>query len=92
MFILLSNNQVVGCATLVPWLLHTAGQVHATSCITFFQLLNIKSYIDDNFSFLPCADDPRPLVDLEPAPGAVPDEEVVEVVVGVGILGLSGKN
>ena len=45
----------------------------------------------DNFSFLPCADDPRPLVDLEPAPGAVPDEEVVQVVVGVGILGLQKK-
>ena len=57
----------------------------------FFQLLNITSYIDDNFSFLPCADDSRPLVDLEPAPGAVPDEEVVQVVVGVGILGLWEK-
>ena len=57
---------------------------------SFFSIIEYQE-LDDNFSFLPCADDPRPLVDLEPAPGAVPDEEVVEVVVGVGILGLRKK-
>ena len=40
---------------------------------------------------------PRPhdsgtLVNLEPAPGAVSDEEVVEVVVGVGVLGLQRED
>ena len=57
---------------------------------SFFSIIEYQE-LDDNFSFLPCADDPRPLVDLEPAPGAVPDEEVVQVVVGVGILGLRKK-
>ena len=40
---------------------------------------------------------PRPhdsgtLVNLEPAAGAVSDEEVVEVVVGVGVLGLQRED